>query len=81
METLLLLAGLILTLTEIFKRTFGIKSRYIPMLSLIIMALIMLGGWAYLGFPKIELDIILRNLSAVLTAMGIWSGVKATIGK
>lgn len=81
MTNTLLLAGLILTIVQIIKVTFGVTARYIPALSLLLMALIMFVGWVYLGYPKIPLETILTNLVAVLTAMGIWSGTKATIGK
>lgn len=77
----LLLAGIVLTLVEILKRTFGITSRYIPIVSIGVMILIMLAAWIYAGFPKIPLETIGTNLVAVLTAMGLYSGTKATLGK
>lgn len=77
----LILAGLVLSLVQIIKVTFKITSRYIPIVSLIVMVLIMAVAWVYSGYPKIPLDTILTNLVAVLTAMGLYSGAKATIGK
>ena len=77
----LLLAGLILSIVQILKVTFKITARYIPIVSLALMVIIILGGWVYLGFPKIPLENLINDLVSVLTAMGLWSGVKATIGK
>lgn len=77
----LLLAGLILTIVQILKVTLRITARYIPIVSIGVMALLMLAGWVYTGYPKIPIETLLTNLVAVLTAMGIWSGTKATIGK
>lgn len=81
MEILLLLAGIILTVVQILKVTFKITARYIPIVSFGLMTLVLLGGWIYLGYPKIPLEIIIRDFVAVLTAMGLWSGGKAVIGK
>jgi len=81
MEILLLLSGIILTLVQVLKVTFKITARYIPIVSVSLMAVVLLGGWVYLGYPKIPLETIIRDFVAVLTAMGLWSGVKATIGK
>lgn len=77
----LLLAGLVLSIVQILKTSFKISSRYIPLVSLILMAFIMLFAWIYTGYPKVSLDVIVTNLVAVLTAMGLYSGAKATIGK
>lgn len=77
----LILAGLILSIVQILKVTFKITARYIPVVSLLLMVLVLVGGWIYLGYPKIPLENLVNDLVAVLTAMGLWSGVKATIGK
>lgn len=77
----LLLAGLILALVEIAKKTFKISSRYIPIVSLGLMSLVMLVFWVLSGYPVIPTETFLTNLVAVLTAMGLYSGVKSTIGK
>lgn len=81
MEILLLLSGIILTVVQILKVTFKITTRYIPIVSFGVMILVLVGGWIYLGFPKIPFEIIVRDFVAVLTAMGLWSGTKALIGK
>lgn len=77
----LILAGCILSIVQILKVTFKITARYIPIVSLLLMILILIGGWIYLGYPKIPLENLINDFVAVLTAMGLWSGVKATIGK
>lgn len=77
----ILLAGVILVLVEIVKKTFNLSSRYIPIVSLGLMALVMLAFWVLSGYPAIPAEQFLTNLVAVLTAMGLYSGTKATIGK
>lgn len=77
----LILAGLILSIVQVLKSTFGITKRYIPIVSLILMALVVTGGWIYLGYPKIPLENLMNDLVAVLTAMGLWSGTKSVLGK
>ena len=77
----LILAGLVLSVVQVLKVTFGITKRYIPIVSILVMVVIIIASWIYSGYPKIPLDILTTDLVAVLTAMGLWSGTKAVIGK
>jgi hypothetical protein len=76
----LILAGLVLSIVQVLKMTFKITSRYIPVTSLGVMVFLMVFSWFYLGKPNIPLELIIKNTVAVLTAMGMWSGVKNTLG-
>lgn len=53
----------------------GVKSRWIPLISIVlgILGAIFLGGTSWL--------VALSGILSALVSSGIWSGVKATIGK
>lgn len=68
------LVALVIGLTEVAKQL-GVATRYIPILAIGIsvgLALVLSGG---------NKDIIIPAVIAGLTASGLWSGTKATIGK
>jgi len=68
--------AIIIGLTEVIKRI-GLPKRLIPLVSVIIGVIIaLLTSWV-----KIDFSAIIGGIVAGLTACGIWSGTKATIGK
>lgn len=77
---LIILGGIVLGLVELFKITFIIPARYIPIVTLIITVLLYA---VYLSITStaVSWDIIQNGLIVALTAMGLWSGTKAVVGK
>jgi hypothetical protein len=77
---LIILGGIVLGLVELFKITFIIPARYIPIVTLIVTVLLYA---VYLSITStaVSWDIIQNGLIVALTAMGLWSGTKAVVGK
>ena len=68
------LVALVIGLTEVAKQL-GVSTRYVPILAICIsvgLAFAISGG---------SVDTIIPAVIAGLTASGLWSGTKATIGK
>ena len=66
-----LISGLVLGLVQVVKIA-GLNSRWLPLVGLIV------GG--LLSYAIIDVDLV-TGLVAALTAMGLFSGTKATAGK
>lgn len=77
---LIILGGIVLGLVELLKITFIISARYIPIVTLIVTVLLYA---VYLSITStvVSWDIIQNGLIVALTAMGLWSGTKAVVGK
>jgi len=77
---LIILGAIVLGLVELFKITFIIPARYIPIVTLIVTVLLYV---VYLSITStvVSWDIIQNGLIVALTAMGLWSGTKAVVGK
>lgn len=77
---LIILGAIVLGLVELFKITFIIPARYIPIVTLIVTVLLYV---VYLSITStvVSWDIIQDGLIVALTAMGLWSGTKAVAGK
>lgn len=77
---LIILGGIVLGLVELLKITFIIPARYIPIVTLIVTVLLYA---VYLSITStvVSWDIIQNGLIVALTAMGLWSGTKAVVGK
>jgi hypothetical protein len=73
--TLGVLSGLVVGLTEVIKRL-GVPTKYIP-LSAIIISLVLNLIFFKMGGETSQ--VILTSLVAALTAMGFYSGGKATV--
>lgn len=77
---LIILGAIVLGLVELLKITFIIPARYIPIVTLIVTVLLYA---VYLSITStvVSWDIIQNGLIVALTAMGLWSGTKAVVGK
>lgn len=77
---LIILGAIVLGLVELLKITFIIPARYIPIVTLIVTVLLYA---VYLNITStvVSWDIIQNGLIVALTAMGLWSGTKAVVGK
>ena len=75
METTILIA-IVVGLTEVIKRSAGINTRYIPLVSLALAI-----GLAFLGAEAPVSNIIFTGIIVGLSASGLYSGGKAVAGK
>ena len=66
--------GLILALTELAKRAFGVKPRFLPLLAVAFGI-----GLAFVN--GVSKDNFILGLVAALTASGLYSGAKAGLGR
>ena len=75
---ILIYTGVVLTLTQVLKSAFGITSKFIPLVALLIGALFysvaVLTGVAVLDYTS-----IMNAIIGIFSAMGLYSGVKNTI--
>lgn len=71
--------GVVISLTQVLKTAFGISTRYIPLVALLIGALFF--GVAYLtGVTTINYQDIMNAIVGIFSAMGLYSSVKAVSG-
>lgn len=71
------LSAFVVGITQVLKMTFGITSRYIPIVSLVVSFLIIC-SFAYYSKVPLNWDMISNSIIAGLMAVGMWSGVKST---
>lgn len=76
----LILAGLVITFTQIFKKAFGIATRYVPVVAIIVMFII-IASYSVIDGVAINWLMIQNSLVETFTAMGLYSSAKAIIGK
>jgi len=69
--------ALVIGLTEVAKRALKLPKKFIPLTSLIIGLIVSL----ICAFDGIVSSVILSGIIAGLSAVGLYSGVKNTIGK
>lgn len=75
---ILIYTGVVITLTQVLKTAFGIATKYIPLVALLIGALFF--GLAYItGATQIDYQSIMNAIVGIFSAMGLYSGVKATL--
>jgi hypothetical protein len=72
------ITAIIMAITEVFKRAFSIKTKYIPLLA-ILCGCVVVGFYAYLEGQKISWTVVQNMLISVFTAMGIYSGTKSMV--
>lgn len=77
---ILIYTGVVLSCTEIFKISFGITKRFVPLLALGFGALFFIVAYQ-LGAVNLDYSSIMEALVGVLSAMGIYSGIRATTSK
>jgi len=77
---LIILGAIVLGLVELFKITFIIPARYIPIVTLIV-TVSLYAVYLSITSTVVSWDIIQNGLIVALTAMGLWSGTKAVVGK
>ena len=76
---ILIFAGVVMALTQVVKIASGVTKRYIPLVAL------MIGAMLYTlaitsGAVTFSYESIIEALVSVLTALGVYSGAKATAG-
>ena len=68
--------AVIVGLTEVIKRLFKLNKRYVPALAVVLgLAIMLIAGLGNYGY------IVLTGIIYGLSAVGLFSGVKNTIGK
>lgn len=70
--------GVVLALTQVLKTAIGIKAKYVPLVALLV------GGLFYTvavltNVATLDYQSIMDVVVGILSAMGLYSGVKATI--
>ena len=74
-----LLGGLVLGLVQVVKVTLGVTKRFIPITALVISGLVF-GAFAFFeGATVLDWSLVSTALVTALTAVGMWSGTKATL--
>ena len=77
---LIILGAIVLGLVELIKITFAITSRYLPIATLIV-TVILFAVYLKVTNSAVSWEVIQNGLIVALTAMGLWSGTKAVVGK
>lgn len=77
---IVILGAIVLGLVQVVKSTFGITSRYIPVVTLVITALLFAVYMVIENVP-VNWESIQNAIIVALSAMGLWSGTKAVAGK
>jgi uncharacterized BrkB/YihY/UPF0761 family membrane protein len=80
MFDIVVMSAIVLGLVQLFKITTNINARYIPISALII-SLGVLSCYAWVENVPVTWNIIENGIIIALSACGLWSGAKATIGK
>ena len=75
-----IMGAIVLGLVQLFKVTSGISSRFIPISALVISIVILL-IYSWIEKTNITWGLIENGLIVALSACGLWSGAKATVGK
>ncbi len=76
----ILLGAIIVGLTELAKKTIGMTSRYVPLTTLVISAIIF-SVFAIFAPVHVDWAFISSAIVVSLTSMGLFSGVKTTLTK
>lgn len=77
---LIIIGAIVVGLVQLFKETFSIVSRYIPIVTLVI-TIVLFGIFLWVTGTQVNWEVIQNGLIVALTAMGLWSGTKAVAGK
>lgn len=77
---IIILGAIVLAITQLVKITVNMTSRYVPLTSLIVALAIFLLA-AVLSKTTVSWDLVQNAIITGLTAGGLWSGTKATIGE
>lgn len=70
--------AILIGLTELVKKTFGVTSRYVPLVALIL-SFVILGGYVLLSGDAITWQLVETCIITALTSVGLYSGVKNTL--
>lgn len=76
----LIFAGVVMALTQVIKIAFVPNKRFIPLIAVII-GMLLYGIGILTGDFSVSFNSIIDSLIAVLSALGLYSGVKASVGK
>ena len=74
---ILVYTAVVLSCTQIIKTAFGIAKRFVPILALGIGGIFFVVAY-FTGAVTFDFTSIMNAIVGVLTAMGLYSGVKAT---
>lgn len=77
---IVIIGAIVVGLVQLFKTTFNITSRYVPITTLAVTAILFFIYMQVQNIPA-NWETIQDGLMVALSAMGLWSGVKATAGK
>ena len=77
---LIIVGAIVVGLVQLFKETFSIVSRYIPIVTLIT-TVVLFGIFLWVTGAQVIWEVIQNGLIVALTAMGLWSGTKAVAGR
>ena len=76
---ILVYVGVVITLTQVCKTAFGIATRWIPFVALLIGAVFFAIAY-FSGVVTINYQSIMDLVVGILSAMGLYSGTKAVLG-
>lgn len=74
------MSAIVVGFVQVIKTTLNLKSRYVPIISIVISLIVIL---AYTFFEHLPTTwkVVETGIIVGLTSCGLWSGAKATIGK
>ena len=76
----ILFSAILVGLLQIIKVSTGLNAKYIP-ISALVLSLAILSLYCWLEKTPFTWQIIENGIIVALSACGLWSGAKATIGK
>ena len=76
----IIFSAILVGLIQVIKTTTGLNSKYIPVSALVI-SLAILALYCWLEKTPFTWQIIENGIITALSACGLWSGAKASIGK
>lgn len=80
MIDIIILGAIVVGIVQVFKNSFNIPARFIPLLTMILtFGIIALN--LYIENLPITWEVLQNGFIVGLSALGLWSGTKATIGK
>ena len=75
---ILVYTGVVLALTQVLKSAFGIKSKFVPLVALFVGAVFYVLAY-FTGVVSFGYEPIIEALVGILSAIGVYSGVKNTL--
>jgi len=77
---IIIIGGIVVGLTQLFKQVFSIASRYVPLVSLIL-TFVLIGVYCITSDTAITWEAIQNGFIVALTSVGLYSSVKNTVNK